>query len=98
MTTEDDAAQEAAWQVLHDRITEILDQYGKKDPIGKGDIGCWMKIGAGIVSNLNSRIWLCSNPGSSIRCARSSSTILIGTLQFVSTFQEPRGNGQGWGC
>ena len=27
----------AEWQVLHDRITKLLDQFGKKDPFGRGD-------------------------------------------------------------
>ncbi len=27
----------AEWQILHDRITELLDQFGKKDPFGTGD-------------------------------------------------------------
>ena len=29
--------QEAEWQTLHDRITELLDRYGKKDGLGEGD-------------------------------------------------------------
>ncbi len=35
--TEDDAVQEQQWQALHDRITETLDRFGRKDPIRKGD-------------------------------------------------------------
>ena len=30
----------AEWRVLHDRITELLDRFGKKDPFGNGD--CWL--------------------------------------------------------
>jgi hypothetical protein len=29
--------QEQEWQVLHDRITEVLNKYGRKDAFGKGD-------------------------------------------------------------
>src|SRR5262245_3192542 len=28
---------EAEWRILHDRITETLDRFGKKNPFGKGD-------------------------------------------------------------
>lgn len=27
----------AEWQVLHDRITEVLDRFGRKDALGRGD-------------------------------------------------------------
>lgn len=37
MTEDGDVIQERQWQVLHDRITELLDQFGKKDPVRKGD-------------------------------------------------------------
>jgi hypothetical protein len=33
----DTQAQEAAWQILHDKITEVLDRFGKKDAFGSGD-------------------------------------------------------------
>lgn len=29
--------QEREWQPLHDMITETLDRFGRKDPVGKGD-------------------------------------------------------------
>lgn len=29
--------QEAEWRLLHDRITETLDRFGKKDAFGRGD-------------------------------------------------------------
>jgi hypothetical protein len=29
--------QKATWQILHDRITEVLDRFGKKDAFGEGD-------------------------------------------------------------
>src|SRR5437879_6094530 len=37
MTSDLDARQEAEWRVLHDRITETLGRFGKKDAFGKGD-------------------------------------------------------------
>jgi hypothetical protein len=33
----DPEREEAEWHLLHDRITEALDQFGKKDAFGKGD-------------------------------------------------------------
>jgi hypothetical protein len=37
MRVHDEARREAEWRVLHDRITETLDRYGKKDAFGRGD-------------------------------------------------------------
>jgi hypothetical protein len=37
MSAADDAKQERDWQALHDRITETLNRFGKKDAFGKGD-------------------------------------------------------------
>jgi hypothetical protein len=37
MSSADDLAQERDWQILHDRITEILDQHGLKNALGDGD-------------------------------------------------------------
>jgi hypothetical protein len=37
MKSDLDARQEAEWRVLHDRITETLGRFGKKDAFGKGD-------------------------------------------------------------
>lgn len=37
MPSELRARQEAEWQILHDRITKILDRYGKKNAIRGGD-------------------------------------------------------------
>jgi hypothetical protein len=37
MTSEKERRQEAEWQILQDRITATLDQFGKKDAFGKGD-------------------------------------------------------------
>jgi hypothetical protein len=37
MAGEKEAIQEAQWQALHDRITEVLDQFGSKNPFRKGD-------------------------------------------------------------
>jgi hypothetical protein len=35
--TDKRAVQEAEWQVLHDRVTETLDRFGKKNAFGEGD-------------------------------------------------------------
>jgi hypothetical protein len=32
-----DEQQERDWPILHDRVTAVLDRFGKKDPFGKGD-------------------------------------------------------------
>ena len=37
MTSDDDLVQNGDWQALHDQITELLDKYGRKDPVGEGD-------------------------------------------------------------
>jgi hypothetical protein len=37
MRVHNQARQEAEWQVLHDRITETLNRFGKKDAFGRGD-------------------------------------------------------------
>jgi hypothetical protein len=37
MADDKKAAQEAEWLILHDRITETLDRFGKKNPFRKGD-------------------------------------------------------------
>lgn len=37
MGSNDDLAQEREWQILHDRITQSLDRFGKKGPIRDGD-------------------------------------------------------------
>src|SRR5689334_13482696 len=37
MRLHDDPRQKAEWRVLHDRITETLDRFGKKDAFGRGD-------------------------------------------------------------
>ena len=37
MTPEKERRQEAEWQELHDRVTAVLDQHGRKDPFGDGD-------------------------------------------------------------
>ena len=37
MTTDAELRQEREWQILHDRITETLDAFGRKDAFGKGD-------------------------------------------------------------
>ena len=34
---EKEALQEKEWAILHDRIANLLDQFGKKDPVGDGD-------------------------------------------------------------
>ena len=37
MREHNEARRAAEWQVLHDKITEVLDRFGKKDPFGRGD-------------------------------------------------------------
>lgn len=37
MADDKSAIQEQQWLVLHDRITEVLDRFGRKDAFGKGD-------------------------------------------------------------
>jgi hypothetical protein len=37
MSTAEEAKQERDWRTLHDAITETLDRFGRKDPVGKGD-------------------------------------------------------------
>ncbi len=37
MQEHDESRREREWQILHDRITETLDRYGKKDAFGRGD-------------------------------------------------------------
>jgi hypothetical protein len=37
MAAEIKSLQETQWQHLHDRITDILDQFGRKDPVRQGD-------------------------------------------------------------
>lgn len=37
MREHDEARREAEWRILHDRITETLDQFGRKDAFGRGD-------------------------------------------------------------
>jgi hypothetical protein len=37
MATEKEAIQQAEWAILHDRLAKLLDQFGKKDPVRKGD-------------------------------------------------------------
>ena len=37
MASDHDAVQDREWQVLHDRITQMLDRYGKKDAVRNGD-------------------------------------------------------------
>jgi hypothetical protein len=37
VTNDLEARQEAEWQILRDRITEILDNFGRKKPVRKGD-------------------------------------------------------------
>jgi hypothetical protein len=37
VTSEKERRQEVEWQELHDRVTAVLDQYGRKDPFGDGD-------------------------------------------------------------
>jgi hypothetical protein len=37
MQEHDESRREQEWQILHDRITETLDRYGKKDAFGRGD-------------------------------------------------------------
>lgn len=37
MASDKEAIQEAEWQILHDRVAETLDRFGKKDPFGDGD-------------------------------------------------------------
>jgi hypothetical protein len=37
MISQKEALQERDWKSLHDRMTETLDRFGKKDPFGKGD-------------------------------------------------------------
>lgn len=37
MADDKSAIQEKQWLVLHDRITEVLDRFGRKDAFGKGD-------------------------------------------------------------
>jgi hypothetical protein len=37
MREHNEARREAEWRSLHDRITEVLDRFGKKDPFGRGD-------------------------------------------------------------
>jgi hypothetical protein len=32
-----DTNREREWQILHDRITELLDRYGRKNAFGEGD-------------------------------------------------------------
>lgn len=32
-----DERQQRDWPILHDRVTEVLDRFGRKDPFGKGD-------------------------------------------------------------
>ncbi len=34
---EKEALQDKEWTILHDQITNLLDQFGTKDPVGKGD-------------------------------------------------------------
>jgi hypothetical protein len=37
MPSEDESIQDREWQLLHDRITETLDHFGRKDAFGDGD-------------------------------------------------------------
>ncbi|MGV3633123.1 MAG: hypothetical protein ACO1NY_02160 [Pseudorhodoplanes sp.] len=37
MSNDADAAQERDWQILHDRIANVLDQFGRRDAFGRGD-------------------------------------------------------------
>jgi hypothetical protein len=37
MADDIDPVQDREWHILHDRITEVLDRYGHKDPFGNGD-------------------------------------------------------------
>lgn len=37
MPNDADLTQENEWQILHDRITETLNRFGKGDALGKGD-------------------------------------------------------------
>ena len=37
MSDEIDPVQDREWQILHDRITETLNGFGRKDAFGKGD-------------------------------------------------------------
>lgn len=37
MTDGIDPVQDREWQILHDRITETLDRFGRKDAFGNGD-------------------------------------------------------------
>ncbi len=37
MRVHNEARRQAEWKILHDRISETLDRYGKKDAFGRGD-------------------------------------------------------------
>jgi hypothetical protein len=37
MSNDADPAQERDWQILHDRIAHVLDQFGRRDAFGRGD-------------------------------------------------------------
>src|SRR5947207_15026113 len=37
MRVHNEARREVEWRILHDRITETLDRFGKKDAFGRGD-------------------------------------------------------------
>jgi hypothetical protein len=37
MRVHDEARQKTEWRILHDKITEALDRFGKKDACGRGD-------------------------------------------------------------
>jgi hypothetical protein len=37
MREHNEARRASEWQILHDRIAEVLDRFGKQDPFGRGD-------------------------------------------------------------